>query len=213
MRWPAHLRADEENILDIPVDVLKNRVVSTSGAGSGTLAISGSNSEQPSVTGSVDTPAPTVVPRRRLRDLVTPINEDGQRDSAALFTRAGASTISREQGQRLIAVKFSVRGRDLASAVAEAQSKIEPMIEAPYRLDWAGEFEEMQSAVQRLAIVVSIVMVLIVVLLYLALRSLLDVAVVFTNVFVICMGGVWALFATGTNFNISAGVGFISILG
>ncbi len=213
LRWPAHLRADEENILDIPVDVLKNRVVSTSGAGSGTLAISGSNSEQPSVTGSVDTPAPTVVPRRRLRDLVTPINEDGQRDPAALFTRAGASTISREQGQRLIAVKFSVRGRDLASAVAEAQSKIEPMIEAPYRLDWAGEFEEMQSAVQRLAIVVSIVMVLIVVLLYLALRSLLDVAVVFTNVFVICMGGVWALFATGTNFNISAGVGFISILG
>ncbi len=213
LRWPAHLRADEENILDIPVDVLKNRVVPTSGGGSGTLAVSGSSTEPPNVTGSADTPAPSLVPRRRLRDLVTPLNENGQRDPTAMFTRAGASTIAREQGQRLIAVKFSVRGRDLASAVAEAQSKIEPMIESPYRIDWAGEFEEMQSAVQRLAIVVSIVMILIVVLLYLALRSLLDVAVVFTNVFVICMGGVWALFATGTNFNISAGVGFISILG
>lgn len=213
LRWPAHLRADEEKILDIPVDVLKNRVVSTSGGGVGTLAISGSATNQPSSTGSVDTPLPSLVPRRRLRDLVTPLNEKGERDPTALFTRAGASTIAREQGQRLIAVKFSVRGRDLASAVAEAQSKIEPTIESPYRVEWAGEFEEMQNAVQRLAIVVSIVMVMIIVLLYLALRSLLDVAVVFTNVFVICMGGVWALFATGTNFNISAGVGFISILG
>lgn len=213
LRWPANLRADEEQILDIPVDVLKNRVVSTSGDGTGTLAISGSSTNQPSVTGSIDSPLPNMVPRRRLRDLVTPLNDQGERDPTALFTRSGASTIAREQGQRLIAVKFSVRGRDLASAVAEAQSKIEPMIESPYRIDWAGEFEEMQNAVQRLGIVVSIVMVMIIVLLYLALRSLLDVAVVFTNVFVICMGGVWALFATGTNFNISAGVGFISILG
>ncbi len=78
LRWPAHLRADEETILDIPVDVLKNRVVPTSGSGSGTLAISGSSNEQPSVTGSVDTPAPALVPRRRLRDLVTPLNEEGQ---------------------------------------------------------------------------------------------------------------------------------------
>ena len=90
---------------------------------------------------------------------------------------------------------------------------MQSLTQAPYRLEWAGEFEEMQQAVQRLAVVVSLAMVLIVVLLYLALRSLLDVAVVFTNVFVICLGGVWALFATGTNFNISAGVGFISILG
>ena len=213
LRWPAHLRADEEQILDIPVDVLKNRVVPTTGAGTGTLALSGTSAAQPSVTGSVDTPLPVVVPRRRLRDLVTPLNEDGERDPSAPFTRAGASTIAREQGQRLIAVKFSVRGRDLASAVAEAQLKMQSLTQAPYRLEWAGEFEEMQQAVQRLAVVVSLAMVLIVVLLYLALRSLLDVAVVFTNVFVICLGGVWALFATGTNFNISAGVGFISILG
>lgn len=213
LRWPAHLRSDEERILDIPVDVLKNRVVPTTGAGVGTLALSGTSTSQPSVTGSVDTPLPSLVPRRRLRDLVTPLNDSGERDPSAPFTRAGASTIAREQGQRLIAVKFSVRGRDLASAVAEAQEKVQPLIKAPYRVNWSGEFEEMQNAVQRLAIVVSLVMVMIVVLLYLALRSLLDVAVVFTNVFVICLGGVWALFATGTNFNISAGVGFISILG
>ena len=213
LRWPAHLRSDEEQILNIPVDVLKNRVVPTTGAGVGTLALSGTSTSQPSVTGSVDTPLPSLVPRRRLRDLVTPLNDSGERDSSAPFTRAGASTIAREQGQRLIAVKFSVRGRDLASAVAEAQEKVEPLIGAPYRVTWAGEFEEMQNAVRRLAIVVSLAMVLITVVLYFALRSLLDVAAVFTNVFIICMGGVWALFATGTNFNISAGVGFISVIG
>lgn len=97
--------------------------------------------------------------------------------------------------------------------MAEAQQTTQPLIHAPYRLEWSGEFEEMQSAVQRLSVVVSLAMVLIMILLYLALRSLRDVAVVLTNVLVICLGGVWALFLSGMNFNISAGVGFISILG
>ena len=80
-------------------------------------------------------------------------------------------------------------------------------------MEWSGEFEEMQAAVERLAAVASLALVLILVLLYLALQSLLDVLTVFSNVVVICVGGIWSLFATGTNFNISAGVGFISILG
>jgi cobalt-zinc-cadmium resistance protein CzcA len=213
LRWPTPLRADEEQILEIPVEVVKNRVVPTAGAEAGALPLAGTSISQPSVTGSAEVAFPNAVPRRRLRDLVTPINERGERDATAPFTRSGASTIYREQGNRLIAVKFSVRGRDLASAVAEAQSVVDPMISAPYHVEWAGEFEEMQSAVQRLAVTISLVLILILVLLYLALRSLLDVGVVLTNVLVICMGGVWALFATGENFNISAGVGFISVLG
>ncbi len=207
LRWPPQLRADQEQILNIPVDVLKNRVVPSN------LADPGTSTAQPAVTGSQDTALPTQVPRRRLRDLVTPRNANGERDPTAPFTRPGASTIAREQSQRLIAVKFSVRGRDLAGAVAEGQQATQPLIHAPYRLEWSGEFEEMQSAVQRLSVVVSLAMVLIMILLYLALRSLRDVAVVLTNVLVICLGGVWALFLTGMNFNISAGVGFISILG
>jgi cobalt-zinc-cadmium resistance protein CzcA len=213
LRWPGQLRADEEQILNIPVDVLKNRIVSTTDGNAGSLPISGTTTSLPEVTGSIDEPLPVTVPRRRLRDLVTPINAQGERDPKAPFTRSGASTISREQGQRLIAVKFSVRNRDLASAVAEAQKKTQSLYKAPYRVEWSGEFEEMQEAVHRLAIVASLAMALILVMLYLAMHSLQDVAAVFTNVLVICMGGIWSLFLTGTNFNISAGVGFISILG
>jgi len=213
LRWPTHLRADEDKILDIPVDVVRNRVVASQGEASGSLPLAGTSSRPPSVTGSIDDTLPDVVPRRRLRDLVTPLNAEGERDPSAPFTRSGASTIAREQGQRLIAVKFSVRGRDLASAVDEAQQKTKSMFQTPYRVEWSGEFEEMQEAVHRLAIVASLAMGLILVMLYLAMRSLHDVAAIFTNVLVICMGGIWSLFITGTNFNISAGVGFISILG
>ena len=113
----------------------------------------------------------------------------------------------------MIALKFSVRGRDLASAVAEAQQRTKHLFAAPYRAEWSGEFQQMQEAVKRLAIAVGLALIVILVLLYLALRSALDVAVVFANVAVICIGGIWALLATGLNFNISAGVGFISILG
>lgn len=213
LRWPPHLRADEEKILDIPVDALKNRVVPHTDAQLGSITLAGTTISQPSVTGSTDSPLPELVPRRRLRDLVTPKNSNGEKDSDAPFTRPGASTIAREQGQRFIAVKFSVRGRDLASAVSDAQKQVAPLIKDPYRTDWSGEFEEMEAALHRLGVVVSLAMVLIIILLYLATRSLLDVVVIMSNVVVICMGGIWALFATGTNFNISAGLGFISILG
>lgn len=213
LRWPARLRADEQQILDIPVDVLKNRVVPETDGHQGGIPLAGTSSSPPAVTGSADTPLPSVVPRRRLRDLVTPLNEKGERDPSAPFTRSGASTIFREQGQRLIAVKFSVRGRDLAGAVREAQQKTAKVLTAPYRAEWSGEFEEMQAAIHRLAVVASLAMMLIVVILYLALRSLLDVFAVLTNVVVICVGGIWALLLTGLNFNISAGLGFISILG
>ena len=67
---------------------------------------------------------------------------------AATYQRPGASTIYREQGQRFIAIKFSVRGRDLAGTVAEAQGKVESDRRVPYRAEWSGEFQEMEEAEQ-----------------------------------------------------------------
>ncbi len=144
---------------------------------------------------------------------MTPVDELGRPNPGGHFIRPGASTIYREQGNRLIAVKFSVRNRDLASAVAEAQEKTNDLFEAPYRAEWSGEFQEMEEAESRLILVVAVALALIIVLLYLAFNSLLDAAVVLSNVVAMSLGGVWALFITGTNFNISAAVGFISILG
>ena len=153
------------------------------------------------------------MPRRRLADLVTPLNANGQPDEAGSFVRPGASTIYREQGERLIAIKFSVRGRDLAGAVAEAKSKVEPLLAVPYRAEWSGEFQEMQDAEERLVKVFGISLVLIVILLYLAFNSWLDAGVVLANVVAMGVGGVWALKLADLNLNISAAVGFISILG
>src|SRR5262249_20237976 len=116
-------------------------------------------------------------------------------------------------GKRLIAVKFSVRGRDLASAVAEAQAKTAPLLRAPYRAEWSGEFQEMEEAEHRLMYIIPLSLALIMVLLYLAFRSLLDVVVILSNVVALSLGGIWALLLTGTNFSISAAVGFISIFG
>jgi len=125
----------------------------------------------------------------------------------------GASDIYREQGRRMIAVKFDVRGRDLASAVSEAQQKTAGLVPAPYRLQWSGDFQDMQSAEARLKIVIPLACALILVLLYSMFRSLVDVLLVFSSVVALCCGGFWALILTHTNFSISAAVGFISIFG
>jgi cobalt-zinc-cadmium resistance protein CzcA len=152
-------------------------------------------------------------PRLRLRDLVTPVGEDGAPDPGGQFERAGASTIYREQMKRMIALKFSVRGRDLGSAVAEVRAKTKDFFEAPYRAVWSGEFEEMEDAERRLIVIVPLSLGLIFVLLYLAFHSLLDVLAILSNVVALSLGGIWALLLTGTNFSISAAVGFISIFG
>src|SRR5205814_4144916 len=127
-------------------------------------------------------------PQRRLADLLLPLNAKGLPDPDGHFVRQGASTISRDQGHRFIAVKFGVRGRDLASTVAEAQKKIVPLIKAPYHAEWCGEFQEMEEAEQRLLIVVSVSLVLIFFLLYLAFHSMLDALVVYFNVIVMSLG-------------------------
>jgi cobalt-zinc-cadmium resistance protein CzcA len=214
VRWPKWRRDSETSILDIPVDIINNSVVQSQGPGVVPQA-SGTGLATPATKGSLaDTSNPiSNTPRLRVRDLVTPVGSDGTLDPGGQFARAGASDIYREQGKRMIAIKFSVRGRDLGSAVSEAREKTSGLFETPYRADWSGEFEEMEDAEKRLMWIVPLSLALISVLLFAAFRSVLDSAVVLSNVLAMGVGGVWALYFTGTNFSISAAVGFISLFG
>src|SRR5262249_31027010 len=213
IRWPPKLRSDIDAILDIPVDITGNVVTTSTAAtlaanalagGSAAAATRGTGVPMPALVGSAFNATfwnPAVGPRIALRHLVSPPGSEGQATVAAGdFKRIGASTIYREQRKRLIAVKFGVNNkvRDLASAVAEAQDVTADLFEPPYRAEWSGEFQEMEEAEHRLAIVFGLSMVLIVILLYLAFRSLLDAVVVLSNVFVMGIGGIWALLLTGT---------------
>jgi heavy metal efflux system protein len=226
LRFPPRLRGDLEAIKRLPVELLNNTVTpgymgslaqtTVSGATVSGVSLLGTSVAFPTLIGTVmhtNIANVTAVPQRRLGDLILPVNERGLPDPKGSFIRPGASTISREQGQRFIAVKFSVKGRDLAGTVADAQELVNPLIEPPYRVEWGGEFQEMEEAEERLLTVVSISLVIIFFLLYMALRSFLDALVVYANVLAMSLGGLWALLLTGTNFNISAAVGFISILG
>lgn len=130
----------------------------------------------------------------------------------------GATYIYRENNNRYIPIKFSVRNRDLASAIAEAQAKVaDPKTGAKlpdgYRLEWSGEFAQMEEANARLMWMIPLSIGLIMMLLYTAFNSLKDALLVMANVVTATMGGVWALRLTGTPFSISAAVGFISIFG
>lgn len=216
LRWPAWRRNSESSILDIPVEIVNNQVVLPGGP-SGTPNPFGFSQTGPASTGfQVDTRnVITAMPRLRLRDLVSPVNQYGQADPKGQFERPGASTIYREQGQRLIAVKFSVDStkRDLAGAVEEAQRETADLIKAPYRIEWDGEFQEMQEAEARLMIIIPASLTLIFLLLYFAFHSVLDALLVLMNVVALSLGGIWALWLTNTNFSISAAVGFISIFG
>ena len=129
----------------------------------------------------------------------------------------GASYIYRENNQRYIPIKFGVRNRDLASTIAEAQRKINEAKVVPesegYRIEWSGEFAQMEEANLRLMWIVPLSIGLIMALLYTAFNSIKDALLVMANVVYATMGGVWALYFTGTPFSISAAVGFISIFG
>jgi cobalt-zinc-cadmium resistance protein CzcA len=214
VRWPKWRRGSETSILDIPVDIINNTIVVSQGPGVVPQA-SGTGLATPSTKGSLaDTSNPiSSTPRLRLRDLVTPVGSDGAPDPSGQFERAGASDIYREQGKRMIAIKFSVRGRDLGSAVSEAREKTKDVVEAPYRAAWSGEFEEMEDAENRLMWIIPLSLGLISVLLFAAFRSILDSVAVLSNVLAMGIGGIWALYLTGTNFSISAAVGFISLFG
>jgi cobalt-zinc-cadmium resistance protein CzcA len=132
--------------------------------------------------------------------------------------KPGASYIYRENNRRFIPIKFSVRNRDLASAIREAQEKVEnPQTGAKlppgYRIEWSGEFAQMQEANGRLMWIIPLSIALIMVLLYTAFNSTKDALLVMVNVVAATMGGVWALVLTSTPFSISAAVGFVSVFG
>jgi heavy metal efflux system protein len=137
------------------------------------------------------------------------------RELADISLETGASYIYHESRERYIPIKFSVRDRDLSGAVAEAQQRIEQNVKLPvgYRIAWAGEFEDLQKAQARLAVIVPISLLLIVVLLYSLFNSLLDSLMVLAGIPFAAGGGVLALYISGLNFSISAAVGFISLFG
>ena len=125
------------------------------------------------------------------------------------------SVIFREDLQRYVPVKFSVRGRDLASTIAEAQAKIAAHVKLPYdtHLEWGGEINQLRETTARLLIIIPVTLLMITFLVYGSVKNARDTLIVLLGAPVAASGGVVALFLTGTDFSTSAAVGFISILG
>jgi cobalt-zinc-cadmium resistance protein CzcA len=128
---------------------------------------------------------------------------------------SGASFIYRENQERYIPIKFSVRGRDLGSAVLNAQQRIQKDVRIPggYRLEWVGEFGELQEALGRLMFVVPLSLILIGILLYVNFSSLADTLLAASVMPMAMIGGILALWATGTPFSVSAAIGFVALFG
>lgn len=127
----------------------------------------------------------------------------------------GATQIWREAGSRMATVRANVRGRDLASSVAEAQARVEKEIKLPpgYQVVWSGEFQRQGEALRQLAIVIPVTLVVILIVLFLSSGSVKGALVMFSVVPMACIGAVFSLFLTKTYFSISAGVGFICLFG
>ena len=136
-------------------------------------------------------------------------------DFSSITLDTGASYIFRERNQRFVPIKFSVRGRDLASAVEEAQERISKNVKLPtgYHIDWAGEFEWLQQAKKRLAVILPITFILILVLLYGLFNSFRDSLLALLGLPFAISGGIFGLYAFGLNFSISAAIGFVSLFG
>ena len=136
-------------------------------------------------------------------------------DVANVQLTSGAAFIYREQQQRYVPIKFSVRGRDLGSAVLDAQHEVESKVLLPggYRLEWVGEFGNLQEAIARLSIAVPLAIALIVLLLYLNFRSLRDAILAASVIPMAILGGILALWLSGTAFSVSSAIGFVALFG
>ena len=134
---------------------------------------------------------------------------------ADIKTITGPLIIYRDNHTRFCAVKFSVRGRDMGSAIAEAQQKVNASVKLPkgYTMKWTGDFENQQRATARLQQVVPISILLIFLILFTLFGNVRDAGLVLINVFFAAIGGIMALLITNTNFSISAGIGFIALFG
>jgi cobalt-zinc-cadmium resistance protein CzcA len=147
------------------------------------------------------------------------LSPSGERVSLAqlttLKTEDGAGLIVREGGQRYVALKYSVRGRDLGSTVEEAIGKVTKEVKLPpgYHIDWAGEFASQKRANARLALVLPITIVVIFFILYTMFRSVKWAGLILVNVMMAPVGGMLALLLTHTHFSVSSGVGFLALFG
>lgn len=137
------------------------------------------------------------------------------KELAEIRTITGPLLIFRDNHARFCAVKFSVRGRDMGTAVAEAQEKVNASVRLPegYGLKWTGDFENQQRATKRLSQVVPVSIAIIFVILFILFSNARDAGLVLLNVPFAAAGGIVALWATGFNFSISAGIGFIALFG
>jgi cobalt-zinc-cadmium resistance protein CzcA len=137
------------------------------------------------------------------------------RELADISLDTGASYIYHEKTQRYIPIKFSVRGRDLGSTVAEAQDRIAKNIKLPigYRIVWAGEFDDLKLAQARLQVIVPISLMIILVLLYILFNTVRDALLALTGIPFAIVGGIVGLYLSGLAFSISAAIGFISLFG
>jgi heavy metal efflux system protein len=134
---------------------------------------------------------------------------------ASIVKEEGPSLIYREDNRRYAPVKFSVRGRDLASTIAEAREKLDEKVKLPYdtHLEWAGEINQLNEATGRLALIIPITLLVIAMLVYSSVKNWKDMLIVLAGIPVACTGGILALLITRTHFSISAAMGFISIFG
>jgi cobalt-zinc-cadmium resistance protein CzcA len=151
----------------------------------------------------------------RIRLLAPP----GERVSLAHLTKVsvvdGGSEIYREANSRYVAVKYSVRGRDLGSTVEEAIRKVTSGVKLPegYTMAWAGEYENQKRSERRLLIVLPVTIILIFIILYTMFQSIKWAFLILTNVAMARIGGLLALHLTHTNFSVSSGVGFLALFG
>ncbi len=152
-------------------------------------------------------------------DNIRLLSPSGERVSLAQLTTVrtvdGAEEIYREAGQRYVAIKYSVRGRDLGSTVEEAIRKVNAQVKLPpgYKFDWAGEYESQKRSSRRLMLVLPITIVIIFVILYTMFKSGKWATLILGNVAMAPLGGMLALFLTHTNFSVSSGVGFLALFG
>jgi cobalt-zinc-cadmium resistance protein CzcA len=147
------------------------------------------------------------------------LSPTGERVSLAQLTKIsvtdGGSEIYREANSRYVAVKYSVRDRDLGSTVEEAIKKVNAAVKLPpgYTIDWAGEYESQKRSEQRLLTVLPLTIVVIFVILYTMFKSMKWALLILTNVAMARLGGLLALLLTHTNFSVSSGVGFLALFG
>jgi heavy metal efflux system protein len=147
------------------------------------------------------------------------LSPSGERVSLAQLCKIsvadGGSEIYREGNRRYIAIKYSIRGRDLGSTVEEAMKKVEVQVQLPqgYRIDWEGEYASQKRANARLLVVLPITILIIFIILYTMFKSFKWAGLIMVNIAIAPIGGLLALLITGTNFSVSSGVGFLALFG